>query len=207
MVRWQHLVHHPEGERLLGGQLLPGQKKIAPPVGPQKQRPDQMDAVTRHNPVWKMRSVLKRCGLGRQHDIAQHGDLRMDEGRPVDCGYHRHGNIEQIHQQALALPIHGVPAARRTQAVAKTGKINIRAIAVARSGQNNDFILRVGSDINAGMADFAVGRFIPDQRAIVDVKGDFENAVAPLHFHCFVLIGIIFKLAHLTPPAFFYILF
>ena len=131
----------------------------------------------------------------------------MDEGRPVDRGDHRHGDVEQIHQQTLAFPIHGVPAAGRTQAVAKAGKVDIRTIAVARSGQNNDFILRVGSDINAGVADFAVDRFIPDQRPVVDVKGDFENAVATLHFHCLVLIGIIFQLAHLSPPVCFYIFF
>ena len=53
------LIRHPERQRFLGREFLTGEQEVAPSIRAQKERPDNMHAITRDNPVGEMRRILE----------------------------------------------------------------------------------------------------------------------------------------------------
>ena len=150
----------------------------------------------------KVTRVLE-SSMGRgQHDVAEQGQFRVAQGRPVDCGDYRHLDVQEVAQQVLALPVSGVPlgrsAARHGVAGAcRTGK------PVAHAGHDNHLGFRIRAHGVEHLHQFSVGTGAPLESVAVAVQGHLEDAVFPFQPGIAEAVLVFLKSCHEWPPSLF----
>ena len=156
--------------------LLAREQEVAAPVGAQQQGPHDLHRVARHQAAGEMGGVLEVGVLGRQHHVAQHGQLGVDRHRPVDGGDHRHLDGQHLVDQPVALPDDPVPhggvgpaLGQRVGAVAQSDE------RVAGAGDDHHPVLPVRGDGVEQLGELLVGRSAPHQRLPPPVHPDRQH--------------------------------
>jgi hypothetical protein len=106
------------------------------PHAPDYFGPQHIDSVAGRNAEVKMRFVLEHGAWRRQHYVAQQNIFRMEPHGAVNCGDHRHFDVQDIHEDFSALAKDFIKSLRREK---------IKAIGAYRfheritaPGENND---------------------------------------------------------------------
>lgn len=75
-------------------------------------RPQQMNAVARHDAEGEVRLVLEHCLRRCDNDVREKRIFGVDCRRSVKRGDHRYRNVDQIQQNLLTLAVNFVVSAR-----------------------------------------------------------------------------------------------
>ena len=197
----EKLAHQPELQRPPSVDGLPRQQEVTPAIPAEQQRIDDVHAVARHHPVREVSRILKLHVIGGEHDVAQERDLRVPPGRAVDGADHRHLDVEQAHQQMLALPVDAIPLGRRAPHAGAAGRAGA-GVGIAGAGEDDDLVVRVAAHVAEGLGKLAVRQEPPLQRPAVRVKRHLEDAVAPLHADGLIFRRVVVKTRHrIRPPG------
>jgi hypothetical protein len=128
-------------------------------------------------PPGKVGGVLEVCVVCGEHDVAQHGQLRVDRDRAVDGGDHRYLDVEHLVDQAVAFPDDAVPHGGVGPALGqRVGPVAEADERVPGAGEDHDAVLPVRGDGVEQLGQLLVGPAAPQQRRAPPTHADRQHA-------------------------------
>ena len=148
-----------------------------------------------------MAGILESCRIRRENDVAEQGNFGVAKSGSVYCSNHRHFDIQKIAQQFLSFPICSVPIPRSPLRRACGGSLRSRKC-IARSGEDDDSVFPVASNVGKCTREFFVWTSSPLKGTAVGVEGHLEDAVLSLESDVLVAACVFFQRGHVSLPYF-----
>src|SRR3984893_16129095 len=79
-------------------------------------------------------------------------------------------------------------------------KFVLRDEVIAGTSEDYDLVVSVSGDVTESMSGIAMRLEVPDDRTVIGVKGELQDAVAALHSYVLIFVRVLLEFAHRRFP-------
>jgi hypothetical protein len=163
----QDFGYEAESQRFFGIDLLAGQEEDAPSIRAEEHRPEHVYSVGRRDvPEFEVHAVLEDGRVGRQHDITQQQDVRVDRAGPLTT-LMTGTSMSSARRASWEMSRRFCMTSATLTALGEVRWVERLAKSVAGSRENHDEIVGICADVVECVSEFVVQLRTPDEMVAI----------------------------------------